>query len=178
MKPAVLAMSTTLVSALALLGACSPPPSDTSVMAGVEEAAAAKRDPVANMKASQDFIAGKKTEAGIQETASGLLYKVEKSGPATGAKPTAASTVRVHYEGTLPDGTVFDSSYARGEPAEFPVGGVIPGWTEVLQLMRPGDTWMIYLKPELAYGEAGAGADIPPNAALIFKVELIEVLGS
>jgi FKBP-type peptidyl-prolyl cis-trans isomerase len=174
MKTAFAALT---VSALALLGACQQQPSDTSVMAGVEEAEAAKRDPVANMKASQDFIAAKKAEAGVQETASGLLYKVEKSGPETGAKPTAASTVRVHYEGTLPDGTVFDSSYARGEPAEFPVGGVIPGWTEVLQLMRPGDTWMVYLKPELAYGEQGAGADIPPNAALVFKVELIGVVG-
>jgi FKBP-type peptidyl-prolyl cis-trans isomerase FklB len=173
MKAAVIALS-----ALVLLGACQQQASETSVMDGVEEAEAAKRDPASNMAAAQEFIAAKKAEAGVKETASGLLYKVETSGPATGVPPTAVSTVRVHYEGTLPDGTVFDSSYARGEPAEFPVGMVIPGWTEVLQLMRPGDTWMVYLKPELGYGEQGAGADIPPNAALVFKIELIEVLGS
>jgi FKBP-type peptidyl-prolyl cis-trans isomerase FklB len=162
---------------LALLGACQPADKEQSVMAGVEEAEAKKRDPDANLAAANAFLAEKKAEAGMQETASGLLYKIEKSGAESGAMPTAESAVRVHYEGTLPDGTVFDSSYARGEPAEFPVNRVVPGWTEVLQLMRPGDVWMVYLKPELGYGADGAGNDIPPNAALVFKIELLEVVG-
>jgi FKBP-type peptidyl-prolyl cis-trans isomerase FklB len=175
-KPILLAPT---VIALALLCACQQPQqADGSVMEGVEQAEAAKRDPAANLKAAEEFIATKRAEPGVVETASGLLYKVEKSGPASGPQPTEASMVRVHYEGTLPDGTVFDSSYARGEPAEFPAGRLIPAWVEALQLMRPGDQWMIYVKPELGYGEMGAGPDIPPNAALVFKMELIEVLSN
>jgi FKBP-type peptidyl-prolyl cis-trans isomerase FklB len=168
---------TPVLAAVLTLGACQPAGETQSVMAGVEEAAAKERESDPAVVAANAFIAEKKATPGMQETASGLLYKVEKTGAASGAKPTAESTVRVHYEGTLPDGTVFDSSYARGEPAEFPVNRVVPGWTEVLQLMRPGDTWMVYLKPELGYGAVGAGNDIPPNAALVFKIELLEVVG-
>lgn len=165
-----------LTIAIAALGACQPEGQTKSVMDGVEEAQAATRDPDANQAAAMAFLAEKKAEPGMQETASGLLYKIEKSGPSTGKNPLATSTVWVHYEGTLIDGTVFDSSYARGEPAEFPVNRVVPGWVEVLQLMRPGDIWMVYLKPELGYGPSGSGP-IPPNSALIFKIELIEILG-
>jgi FKBP-type peptidyl-prolyl cis-trans isomerase len=94
----------------------------------------------------------------------------------TGAKPGAGDTVRVHYEGTLLDGTVFDSSYTRGEPVEFPLSGVISGWTEGLQLMTEGSTYRFFIPSDLAYGSQGAGSSIPPNSALIFKVELLSVV--
>lgn len=107
-------------------------------------------------------------------TESGLQYEVLTEG--TGAKPTATSSVRVHYTGSLIDGTVFDSSVKRGTPAEFPVGGVIKGWTEALQLMTVGSKWRLTIPQELAYGERGAGASIPPFATLIFEVELLDIL--
>lgn len=110
----------------------------------------------------------------MKTTASGLQYKVVKSG--TGKTPGPNDTVKVHYSGSLIDGTVFDSSIARGEPATFPVKGVIPGWTEVLQLMKEGDKWQVYIPPQLAYGEAGAGGGkIGPNSVLVFDIELIDV---
>ena len=125
---------------------------------------------------AQVFIATLRSEPGIRETGSGLLYFVIASGPPQGDRPTSTSTVRVHYEGTLIDGTVFDSSRQRGQPAEFPLAAVIPGWTEAVQLMRPGDVWTVFLKPELAYGRRGAGLTIPPDSALVFRIELIAVL--
>ena len=109
----------------------------------------------------------------VKVTESGLQYEVLKEGK--GAKPTAESTVKVHYEGTLIDGTVFDSSYQRGEPIEFPLNGVIKGWTEGLQLMSVGSKYKLYIPYELGYGERGAGQSIPPYAALIFTVELLEI---
>lgn len=120
------------------------------------------------------FLAENKTKEGVQTTASGLQYQVITEG--TGAKPTATSTVKVHYHGTLIDGTVFDSSVERGEPAQFPVGGVIPGWTEALQLMPVGSKWKLFIPQGLAYGERGAGRTIPPFSTLIFEVELLEIL--
>lgn len=111
---------------------------------------------------------------GVKTTASGLQYKVID--PGKGKTPKATDTVRVHYRGRLIDGTEFDSSYKRGEPAEFPVGGVIKGWTEALQLMKEGAKYELYIPSDLAYGENGAGRDIPPNATLIFEVELQKVL--
>jgi FKBP-type peptidyl-prolyl cis-trans isomerase len=125
---------------------------------------------------AQVFIASLRGEPGMQETASGLLYFVIQSGPPEGERPTAASTVRVHYEGTFMDGAVFDSSRQRGTPAEFPLRAVIPGWTEVVQLMRPGDVWTVFLKPELAYGRRGAGQTIPPDSALVFRIELLGIV--
>ena len=119
------------------------------------------------------FLEQNKKKEGVVTTASGLQYKVVKTG--TGAKPTLNDKITAHYHGTLIDGTVFDSSVERGQPASFPVTGVIPGWTEALQLMPVGSKWMLYLPSNLAYGESGAGGKIGPNTALIFEVELISI---
>lgn len=128
-----------------------------------------------NAKADGEaFLAQNKTRAEVKTTASGLQYEVLQEG--TGATPTASNKVRVHYTGTLIDGTVFDSSVQRGEPLEFNLGGVIPGWTEGLQLMKEGGKYKFYIPYQLAYGERGAGASIPPYAALIFEVELLAVV--
>ena len=121
----------------------------------------------------EKFLQENKLREGVQETASGLQYEVLVQGK--GPKPTAESTVKVHYEGTLIDGTVFDSSYERGEPIEFPLNGVIKGWTEGLQLMPVGSKYKLYIPSELGYGERGAGQSIPPFATLIFTVELLEI---
>ena len=110
----------------------------------------------------------------ITVTASGLQYEILTEG--TGAKPSASDTVRTHYHGTLIDGTVFDSSVQRGQPAEFPVNGVIAGWTEALQLMPTGSKWRLHIPYNLAYGERGAGGAIGPYAALVFEVELLDIL--
>ncbi|MFT6053044.1 MAG: FKBP-type peptidyl-prolyl cis-trans isomerase FklB [Halioglobus sp.] len=109
----------------------------------------------------------------VTTTASGLQYEVLESG--SGTSPTHSSTVVTHYHGTLVDGTVFDSSVERGDPAEFGVGQVIAGWTEALQLMSVGDKWRIACPPELAYGEQGAGDSIPPNTSLVFEIQLIDI---
>lgn len=119
------------------------------------------------------YLAENAKRAEITITASGLQYEVLSTGE--GAKPAGDSTVRVHYHGTLTDGTVFDSSYNRGEPAEFPVNGVIAGWTEALQLMPAGSKWRVHVPSELAYGAQGVGS-IPPHSVLVFDVELLEVL--
>jgi FKBP-type peptidyl-prolyl cis-trans isomerase FklB len=111
---------------------------------------------------------------GVTVLPSGLQYEVLTAG--SGARPTRNSTVRTHYHGTLINGDVFDSSYQRGEPAEFPVGGVIAGWTEALQLMPVGSKWRLFVPSELAYGERGAGGRIGPNATLIFDVELLAIV--
>lgn len=120
------------------------------------------------------FLAENAEKPGVKTTESGLQYVVVEEGD--GATPEASDVVRTHYRGTLIDGTEFDSSYARGEPAEFPVNGVIAGWTEALQLMQVGDKWKLFIPSDLAYGERGAGQDIPPNAALIFDIELLEIV--
>ena len=121
----------------------------------------------------EKFLAENKTREGVKETESGLQYMVVKTGD--GKKPTATSTVMVHYTGTLLDGTVFDSSVQRGQPATFPVNGVIGGWTEALQLMTVGSAWKLFIPYHLAYGAQGAGSDIGPYATLIFDVELLEI---
>lgn len=109
----------------------------------------------------------------IQTTASGLKYRVVTEG--SGAKPTASSTVTVNYRGVLQDGTQFDSSYDRGQPATFPLSGVIKGWTEGLQLMSVGSKYIFIIPPELGYGSSGSGSVIPPNSTLIFEVELLSI---
>ena len=127
-----------------------------------------------NLEVGNAFLETNKAREGITVTESGLQYEILAAG--TGAKPTAADQVRVHYHGTLIDGTVFDSSVDRGEPATFGVGQVIPGWTEALQLMPTGSKWKVYLPSAIAYGERGAGGNIGPNSALIFEVELLEII--
>ncbi|OFY92166.1 MAG: peptidylprolyl isomerase [Bacteroidetes bacterium RIFCSPLOWO2_12_FULL_31_6] len=124
---------------------------------------------------SGKFFTENKKKPGITELPSGLQYQVLKQG--TGPKPTAEDTVTVHYTGKLIDGTVFDSSVERNEPATFPVGMVIPGWTEALQLMSVGSKWVLYIPSQLGYGEHGAGGVIPPSATLIFEVELLSISG-
>jgi FKBP-type peptidyl-prolyl cis-trans isomerase FklB len=119
------------------------------------------------------FLAENKKKEGVTTLPSGLQYKVIK--PGSGKKPKATDTVTVHYRGTLIDGTEFDSSYRRGQPVSFPVNGVIPGWTEALQLMEEGAKWQVVIPSGLAYADRGAGRDIGPNATLIFEVELISV---
>ena len=125
----------------------------------------------ANKKEGEAFLSANSKKEGVITTKSGLQYKVLTNG--AGPKPVKGSQVSVHYRGTLLDGTEFDSSYSRGEPATFGVTQVIPGWTEVLQLMPEGSKWEVYIPSSLAYGEGGAGGNIGPNATLIFEVELL-----
>lgn len=127
-----------------------------------------------SMKEGEDFLAANKNKSGVVTLPSGLQYEIIKAG--TGPKPKAEDEVKCHYKGTLIDGKVFDSSIERGEPATFPVNRVIPGWTEALQLMPVGSKWKLYIPASLGYGERGAGQDIKPNSALIFEVELLEIV--
>ncbi len=138
-----------------------------------QEAEAAERGKAARAE-GEAFLKENAKRSGVTVTASGLQYEVVKQG--TGRQPKASDTVRCHYEGTLIDGTVFDSSYRRGVPADFGLRQVIAGWTEGVQLMKEGSIFKFYIPYNLAYGEHGAGADIPPYAALIFTVELVKVL--
>ena len=138
-----------------------------------QQAAMAEKGKAARVE-GEAFLAENAKKEGIVTLPSGLQYEVITSG--TGRKPKATDKVKCHYEGTLIDGTVFDSSYRRGEPAVFPLNGVIKGWTEGLQLMSEGAKYRFYIPFALAYGANGAGASIPPYAALIFDVELLEVL--
>jgi len=147
-------------SAALLLAACDRG-GDAASPAGKAEAAA--------------FLTKTAQESGVQKLPSGVLYKVVRSGPADGMKPQLSDEVKVHYEGKLVDGTVFDSSYDRGVPVSMPLGGLIDAWKEALQQMRPGDEWIVYVPPEQGYGPEGKG-EIPPNAVLIFRIELLGVL--
>jgi len=123
--------------------------------------------------AGEAFLAEYAARDGVQKTDSGILYRELEAGD--GVMPSATDTVKVHYQGTLKDGTEFDSSYARGNPAEFPVNGVIAGWQEILPMMKAGSKWEVAIPAELAYGEQGAGAQIGPNEPLVFLIELIEI---
>ena len=128
-----------------------------------------------NAKQAAEFLATNGQREGIQQTASGLQYKVLIQG--RGASPTLTDSVRCHYRGTFIDGTEFDSSYNRGQPAEFPVQRVIPGWTEALQKMHVGDKWQLFVPPNLAYGVEPPSADIEPNSLLVFEIELLGIVG-
>ena len=157
------AMMLALVLALA---ACSP-----------KKDGAAEPSTQAQSDVSKTFMAKVGKETGVIVLPSGLAYKVVRSGPATGLKPQLTDEVKVHYEGKLPEGKVFDSSYERGQPAAMPLRGLIPGWQEALQLMRPGDEWVLYVPSNLGYGDEGAGGgEIPGGAPLTFRIELIDVL--
>ncbi|MBN1551045.1 FKBP-type peptidyl-prolyl cis-trans isomerase [bacterium] len=127
-----------------------------------------------NKEKGEAFLAENKKKEGVVTTETGLQYKIITEG--SGERPKLTDKVKCHYRGTLIDGTEFDSSISRGEPATFPVNGVIPGWTEALQKMSPGAKWELYIPSELAYGERGAGPKIGPNETLIFEVELLEIL--
>ncbi len=135
----------------------------------------AKKEEVAkqNKKDGETFLTENKKKEGVKTLPSGLQYKVIKAG--AGKKPKSTDTVTVHYRGTLINGTEFDSSYKRGQTVSFQVSGVIPGWTEALQLMEEGAKWQLFIPSNLAYGERGAGGVIGPNATLIFEVELVSI---
>ena len=163
---------TITVASLALL-ACQPKSAADAGAKGADQA----QGPVAadQSKASKDFLAKNAKEPGVVTLKDGLQYKIVSSGPATGNKPHLGDEVKVNYEGKLIDGTVFDSSYDRGQPAAMQLRGLVKAWQEVIPMMRPGDVWMLYVPPELGYGAEGQGP-IPPGAALIFKIELIDFL--
>jgi len=150
-----------LAAGLSLLAACQRGP-DPKVLA-------------ANAEAGKAFLAKNASEPGVRALPSGLQYQVVKSGPADGVRPLPGDQIKVHYEGKLLSGEVFDSSYDRGVPAVMPLDGLIPGWVEALQLMRPGDEWRIFVPAALGYGDEGGGP-IPPGATLVFRIELIDVL--
>ena len=128
-----------------------------------------------NLTMSAEFLEQNSQNDGVVTLDSGLQYLVLESGPEGGASPTPSDSVLAHYHGTLIDGNVFDSSVDRGEPASFGVSQVISGWTEALQLMKIGDKWRLFIPPDMAYGESSPTPAIPPNSALIFDVELLEV---
>ncbi|HEX3699103.1 MAG TPA: FKBP-type peptidyl-prolyl cis-trans isomerase [Phenylobacterium sp.] len=148
-----------LVACVLALAACHPKPSAQ-----------------AQASAAEAFLAQNAKKPGVHVLPDGLQFQVVQSGPANGLRPALGDEVKVNYEGKLTDGKVFDSSYERGQPAAMPLKGLIPAWQEALPLMRPGDVWMLYVPPKLGYGEKGAGDTIPPNAALTFKIELIDFL--
>jgi peptidylprolyl isomerase/FKBP-type peptidyl-prolyl cis-trans isomerase FklB len=151
----------TIALASLTLAACHPKPAPPA-----DQSAAAKT-----------FLAENAKKPGVQVLPDGLQYQIVHSGPATGLKPKLNDEVKVNYEGKLTDGKVFDSSYERGQPAAMPLKGLVKGWQEALQMMRPGDEWILYVPPELGYGAEGAGGgQIPGGAALIFRIELIDVL--
>jgi len=158
------------LAAILALAACSDKPDDKSETA-VEDIAEVEAGTAADQNVA--FLEENKSKDGVKVTESGLQYRVITEG--AGASPTANDFVTVHYAGRLIDGQEFDSSYARGEPATFPAGRLIKGWTEALQMMKPGDKWELVIPSELAYGERGAGGVIPPNATLVFDVELLAV---
>ena len=140
-----------------------------------QQANAAQAELSDNLTVSEEFLAQNSLNDGIVTLESGLQYLVLESAPGAGVSPTSSDSVLAHYHGTLVDGSVFDSSVNRGEPATFGISQVIEGWTEALQLMKVGDKWRLFIPPNMAYGEASPTPAIPPNAALIFEVELLEI---
>ena len=150
------------VAALLAVAACNRQP------------AASSADLAKNAEAAAAFMKTNASAEGVQTLPSGLQYKVVASGPAGGVRPDRNDLARVDYEGSLTDGTVFDSSFKRGSPAVFSPEQVVPGWTEALQLMKPGDEWLLYVPPELGYGEQG-NPKIPANSVLIFRLKLLDV---
>ena len=147
----------------------------SAAAAAVLAACSRHEEGAANADAGKAFLAKNAKEPGVVTRPSGLQYKIVRSGPASGIPPRPQDEVRVHYEGTLLDGTVFDSSYREGSPVVFKLGNLIPAWVEGIALMRPGDEWILYVPAELGYGADGQGP-IPPNSVLTFRIELLGVL--
>jgi FKBP-type peptidyl-prolyl cis-trans isomerase FklB len=128
-----------------------------------------------NKKRSEAFLLENKKKAGVTTLTSGLQYRIVSSGPSSGICPTPLDFVKIHYRGSLIDGRVFDSTHQRGQPHVFAMTRGIPGWTEILQLMRVGDKWEVFIPSYLAYGEMGLGQEIGPNSALVFEIELLAI---
>ena len=158
----------TSVLALLALAACN--------RAGAQDVASDPAQVEAAHRAGDAFLAKNAKAPGVVVLPSGLQYRVVHAGPATGAHPAEGDEVKVHYEGRLVDGTVFDSTLKSGQPAVMPLDHLVPGWMEALPLMRPGDEWELFLPASLGYGDRGAGGEIPPGAVLIFKLQLLGVL--
>ena len=156
-----------LITAITMLCFCTPTVWATELAAPTEDKT------MHTLEQGQQFLEENAKKPGVVRLDNGLEYQILEAGSGTPPGPT--DFVTVHYRGTLIDGTEFDSSYARNTPATFAVNGVIPGWTQALQLMSPGAKWMVYIPSSLAYGVNGAGGVIPPNSALIFEIELIAV---
>lgn len=150
-----------VAAAMLLLGACNGAP---------------KADPNA-AAAAQAYMSANGKKPGVKTLPSGLQYQIVRAGPDSGPRPSVRDEVKVHYEGKLPDGTVFDSSFERGAPEVFMANALIPAWQEIIPLMQPGDEWIVTVPPELGYGPEGSGP-IPPNSVLIFRLRLIDVLKS
>ena len=155
-------------------------PSETELIAALQAfqqqmAQEAQNALADNLAASEAYLAENGTRDGVVTLSSGLQYEILESGPADGASPGLSDSVLAHYHGTLADGSVFDSSVDRGEPATFGLSQVIPGWTEAMQLMKVGDKWRLFIPPGMAYGEGSPTPAIPPNSALVFDVELLEI---
>jgi len=166
----------TAIAGVLALAACSDNSDDkkaTDDASEIAEVEAPAKAAAMDAKANTDYLIKNKAKDDMQVTESGLQYRVVTEG--SGATPTADDFVTVHYAGRLIDGTEFDSSYKRGEPATFPAGGLIKGWTEALLLMQVGDKWELTIPADIAYGERGAGGVIPPNATLIFDIELLGI---
>ncbi|WP_421730055.1 FKBP-type peptidyl-prolyl cis-trans isomerase [Brevundimonas sp.] len=144
-------------------------------LAGCGRSAVSSADLEQNARAAAFFMEANAKEEGVQTLASGLQYKVVQSGPSGAASPDSNDLVRVDYEGALTDGTVFDSSFAKGQPFVTSPEQVVPGWTEALQRMKAGDEWLLYVPPALGYGERGGGTKIPGNAVLVFRIKLLDV---
>ena len=144
--------------------------------AGAQGVAKSPEQAAAAARAGDAYLAKNAKAPGVVVLPSGLQYKVLRSGPATGPHPAEGDEIKVHYEGKLVDGAVFDSTLASGQPAVMPLAHLVPGWMEALPLMRPGDEWELYVPPKLGYGDEGAGGVIPPGAVLIFKLQLLGVL--
>lgn len=140
-----------------------------------KENAQAAASASANAKAGVAYLAQVAKEPGVVTLPSGLMYKVVSSPDPKGAQPAPTDTVKANYEGKLINGQVFDSSYARNQPATFPLPRVVPAWQQAVPMMHKGDTWMLYVPPSLGYGERGAGDAIPPDSVLIFKIQLLDI---
>lgn len=145
------------------------------VLAACKPPTKAAAPPTADQQA---FLTKAAAEPGAKTLPSGAIYRVLRSGPPAGAPPVRGDTIKLNYAGSLPDGTVFDSTAKEGVPAVMPLEGLVPGWMEVLPLMRPGDVWLVTLPPKLGYGDRGAGGVIPPGSVLVFQIELLGVLPS